>query len=159
LDAPQLPRGQVNWNFGLFRTNNQDDILNIASPLVSGLGFFQNAGDTRRQGIEAGISFKSNRWTAYAQYSLVAATFQSTILVGSPNNPFADEDGNIVVHPGDHLPAIPENRFQLGVGYRVTDKWTVGGDMQVVGQQYYVGDESNQNPKIPAYVVVNLQTT
>ena len=28
---------------------------------------------------------------------------------------------------GDRLPGIPANLFKLGVDYKVTDQWTVGG--------------------------------
>jgi iron complex outermembrane receptor protein len=31
--------------------------------------------------------------------------------------------------------------------------------MAVVGSRYFVGDDANQNPKLPGYWVVNLQTT
>jgi iron complex outermembrane receptor protein len=153
------PRGHVTWSLGLFRTDSFDDILNVASPLVSGLGFFQNAGDTRRQGVEASIAFNSARWSAYLNYSLVDATFLTSFTLSSPNNPFADADGNIQVEPGDHIPGIPENRLKVGVAYHATDKWTLGGNLEVVSSQYYQGDESNQNPTIPGYAVVNLATT
>jgi iron complex outermembrane receptor protein len=31
--------------------------------------------------------------------------------------------------------------------------------MVAVGPQFFVGDDANQNPKLPAYVVVNLHTS
>jgi iron complex outermembrane receptor protein len=31
--------------------------------------------------------------------------------------------------------------------------------MNVIGSQYLVGDQSNQNPKVPAYWVVNLHSS
>jgi iron complex outermembrane recepter protein len=67
--------GRLNWSVSLFRTANTDDIINVASP-VAGHGFFQNAGDTRREGIEASASYKHDRWTAYADYTFIDATFQ-----------------------------------------------------------------------------------
>ena len=45
-------QGQLNWNLGLFRARNADDIINVASPLP-GHQYFQNGGDTLRRGIEA----------------------------------------------------------------------------------------------------------
>jgi iron complex outermembrane recepter protein len=35
----------------------------------------------------------------------------------------------------------------------------VGADLNVIGSQYLVGDESNLNPKVPAYWTVNLHTS
>jgi iron complex outermembrane recepter protein len=77
----------------------------------------------------------------------------------SPNNPAADADGNIQVVPGDRIPAVPAHRFKAGVEYTVTDAWTLGADLNVIGSQYLIHDDSNQNPKVPAYWLVNLHTS
>jgi iron complex outermembrane receptor protein len=150
--------GRFQWNLGFFRTDNDDDIFNVPSP-ISGFGFFQNVGKTRRQGIEAGISYRADRWSAYADYALVDATFQTGFTLDSPGNPFADAAGRITVRPGDHLPSVPQHRLKLGADYTVTDAWKVGAGLVVASDQYLRGDEANQNPKIPGYVVVNLRTS
>jgi iron complex outermembrane recepter protein len=49
--------GQFSWNAGVYRTNAFDDILLLATQ-INGFGFFSNVGETRRQGIEAGLSYK-----------------------------------------------------------------------------------------------------
>jgi iron complex outermembrane receptor protein len=41
----------------------------------------------------------------------------------------------------------------------VTPEWKIGADLVAVGQRYFVGDDANQNPKLPAYAVVNLHTS
>ena len=84
---------------------------------------------------------------------------QFTGDLASPNNPLADADGNIHVTPGKHIPMIPVHQFKVGADYAVTPDWKVGGDVVVVGSQYFVGDEANQNPQLPAYAVFNLRTT
>lgn len=150
--------GRWQWNVGAYRTSNRDDIINVASQ-ISGFGYFLNAATTRRQGIEAGLKFKADRWTAYANYTFVDATFQTPLTLASPNNPAADGSGNIFVAPGDHIPAIPAHRFKAGFDYSITEPWTVGADLNVVGNQYLIGDQSNQNPQVPAYWVVNLHTS
>ncbi len=152
------PAGRIEWNFGLFRTDLDNDILTVPSAIIS-TGFFQNVGATRRQGIEAGISYKDQRWQVSANYSLVDATFQSAITLSSPDNPFADANGDIQVRPGDRLPGIPLHRFKLNADYSVTDKWTVGGNLIAASDQFYFNDQSNQNPPLPGYVVVNLHTS
>jgi iron complex outermembrane receptor protein len=150
--------GQAAWNLGLFHTRSDDDIINVASPLP-GHGYFQNAGTTLRQGIEAGLTYKQARWSTYANYTFIDATFQSVLLLSSPNNPAADANQRILVTPGDHIPAIPQHRFKAGAEYTVTDAWKIGADLNVVGSQYLVGDQSNRNPQVPAYWVVNLHTS
>ena len=150
--------GALNWSLAAFHTLNTDDIINVASPLP-GHEFFQNGGDTLRRGIEASLSYKWDRWNAYANYTLVDATFQDPLTLSSPNNPFADANGNIFVVPGDHLTGIPDYRFKAGAEYQITDLWKLGADLNVTASQYLVGDESNQNPKVPAYWTVNLHSS
>jgi iron complex outermembrane receptor protein len=41
----------------------------------------------------------------------------------------------------------------------VTDAWKLGVDVAVVGSQYFRGDDSNLNEKVPAYWVTNLHTS
>jgi iron complex outermembrane receptor protein len=112
-----------------------------------------------RQGIEAQASYKWDRWNVYANYTSVDATFRNALTLSSPFNPYADANGNIFVVPGDHLTGIPDFRFKAGAEYRITDPWKLGADLNVIGSQYIVGDESNQNPKMPAYWVVNLHSS
>jgi iron complex outermembrane receptor protein len=158
FDVSFFGPGKINWNVGGFRTYNFNDILNVPSA-IAGRGFFENAGDTRRQGIEAGISYTDTKLSAYANYSLVDATFRSNIQLASPFNPFADASGNINVVPGDRIPSIPRHRLKLGADYFVTEKWKVGADSSFVGSSYLRGDETNLLPRIPAYQVVNLRTS
>ena len=136
----------------------QYDIVNVSSPII-GHSFFQNAGNTLRQGIEANVTYKQDRWNLYANYTYVDATFLNALTLQSPFNPFADANGNIFVVPGDHIPGIPNFRFKLGGEYQITDPWKFGADLNVIGSQWLVGDQSNQNPKLPAYWVVNAHSS
>lgn len=148
---------ELSWNVSVFRTLLHDDIYGIATSLSQ--GFFQNIGDTRRQGVEAGLNYRADRWSAHANYSLVDATFRSPLLVPSPSNPYQDALGDIQVKPGDHLPGIPDHRLKLGVDVKITQPWSVGATVNVVSSFHYMGDESNQLSPIPGYTVVNLHTT
>ncbi len=153
-----IAKGQLSWSVGGYHALNTNDIINVASP-IPGHEYFQNGGDTLRQGIEASASYKWERWNVYANYTYVDATFLNALTLSSPFNPYADANGNIFVVPGDHLTGIPDYRFRAGAEYRITDPWKLGADLNVVGSQYLVGDESNQNPKAPAYWTVNLHSS
>jgi iron complex outermembrane recepter protein len=153
-----IAKGQLNWSVGAYHALNTNDIINVSSPII-GHQFFQNAGDTLRKGIEANLTYKQDRWNIYANYTTVDATFLNDLTLGSPFNPFADANGNIFVVPGDHLTGIPDFRFKLGGEYQITDPWKFGADLNVIGSQWLVGDEANQNPKLPAYWVVNLHSS
>jgi iron complex outermembrane receptor protein len=175
--------GVLNWSAGLYQANNKDDILNVPSE-ISGRGYFQNAGKTRRQGVELSAQYMAERWAIYANYSYVDATFRKAINLASPNNPGSvgygeddddddndnnnaraaarlapPEDGEIRVSKGDRLTGIPDHQLKFGGAFRITPQWTVGTDVLVMGSQYYLGDESNQNKKLPSYGIVNVNTS
>jgi len=156
--AQDLNLGTLGWKIGVYRADNTDDILAIPSPVVQGFGYFQNVGATRRQGIEAEVDLKSSTTSVYASYTLVDARFLDALQVGS-NSPFADANGNIQILPGDRIPAIPRNRIKAGIDYSVTDAFKVGGDALYASSQYYVGDGSNQAPRLPSYAVFNLHAS
>ena len=149
--------GEVSWNLSMFRTQLHDDIYGISTNLYQ--GFFQNIGDTRRQGIEAGLGYRSSRLSAYLNYSFIQATFQSAFLVPSSSNPYADAAGNIQVEPGDLFPGIPEHRVKLGADYGIIPAWTVGATLNIVSSSYYAGDQSNQLEPLPGFTVVSLHST
>jgi len=154
--TPAVP-GQFLWNLGVYRTDSDNDIMLLATN-VNGFGFFNNVGTTRRQGIEAGLAWRWENLLISANYSFLDATFLENLALSS-NSPAANADGLIFVHPGNHLPLAPSHRFVLNAEYGVTPKWKVGADLRVVSSQYLVGDESNQEPKIPAFATVNLHTS
>lgn len=153
-----IAKGQLNWSVGAYHALNTNDILPVSSP-IPGHEFFQNSGDTLRKGIEANLTYKQDRWNVYANFTTVDATFLNDLTLQSPFNPFANANGDIFVVPGDHIPGIPDFTFKLGGEYQITDPWKFGTDLNVFGSQWLVGDQSNQNPKLPAYWVVNLHSS
>ena len=156
--SEELNIGMLGWKLGVFRADNTDDILAIPSPVLQGFGYFKNVGSTRRQGLEAEVNLKSNALQLYASYALVDARFLDALQVGS-NSPFADVNGNVQILPGNRIPAIPRNRIKAGIDYSVTDAFKIGGDALFVSSQYFVGDESNQAPRLPSYAVFNLHAS
>ena len=155
---------RLHWGVSLFRTESTDDIISVASAVVPNFGFFQNAGTTLRQGVEAKVDLSWNRLTAYANYTFIDATYQSFLTLPGVNNPMATIDpvtGSAVINvvPGDHIPGIPAHRLKLGAEYAITDAWKLGGDVNYFGSQYLIHDDSNLNPKVPAYWVANLHTS
>jgi len=154
----ELNIGTLGWKVGAFRATNADDILAIPSPELQGFGYFQNVGRTRRQGIEAQVNLTSKTLQLYASYALVDARFLDPLVLGS-NSPFADDDGNIQVVPGNRIPAIPRNRVKFGMDYWITDAFKVGGDALFVSDQFFVGDDNNLAPRLPSYTVFNLHAS
>jgi iron complex outermembrane receptor protein len=150
--------GTIDWNVGLFRIDTTGEIFTVPSTIIT-TGFFQNVGNTRRQGIEAGIGYRDDNWQAGVNYSFIDAAFQSAFTLMSPNNPFADAASDIRVLPGDQLPGVPQNRLKVNADYAVTDKWKLGGNLIYTSSQFFFGDASNQNPKLPGYWVTELHSS
>ena len=148
--------GQISWNVSGFRTLLENDIFGVATSVSQ--GFFQNIGDTRRQGAEVGIKYQAQNWSAFANYSFVQATFRSPFVEPSPSNPFQNALGDTQVEPGDRMPGIPENRLKIGADYKILPQWSMGATAVYVSSVFYVGDESNQLAPIPGYATVNLHT-
>src|SRR5262245_45513756 len=147
--------GRGDWKLGLFRTDSQNDIIQVAS-VLQGRGVFQNVPATRRQGLEAGAQYQSGQYLVYANYAFIDATYQFSGKLASPNNPFADADGNIFVTPGKQIPGIPRHQIKGGVDYWITPELKLGTDVIWVSSQWFVGDDANQNPKLADYWVANL---
>ncbi|AGK56702.1 TonB-dependent receptor [Hyphomicrobium denitrificans 1NES1] len=164
---------RLNWSLGVFRTLNTDDILSVADETSNGRGYFLNAGDTLRQGIEAAVEYRSRRLYAYANYTFLDATFRDSIQLSSPDNPHAgvcegidpddfDEDEVphcVQVRPGDRLPGTPRHRFKVGFDYWMTPKWKFGSDLVALSSQFFTGDEANQDSPLPGFARLNLHTS
>jgi iron complex outermembrane recepter protein len=147
--------GRGDWKLGLFRTDSRNDIIQVAS-VLQGRGVFQNVPATRRQGLEAGAQYQTSQYLVYANYAFIDATYQFSGELASPNNPFADANGNIFVTPGKQIPGIPQHQVKGGVDYWVTPELKLGTDVIWVSSQWFVGDDANQNPKLSDYWVANL---
>lgn len=153
----------VNWNLGGFHTINVDDIIFQATGGATGNeGFFANVGDTRRAGMELGLSGNYKRLAWFANYSFVDATFRDPFIASSPNNPNArdlngdGEDAEIQVEDGDRIPGIPQHSLKVGADFAVTSRFSLGSDLVVNSGQYLRGDESNELDTTDAYAVVNV---
>jgi len=150
--------GALTYKAGYFRVENTNDIVSQAS-VVSGHGFFTNVPGTLRQGAEAGLVYNRGPLSFYGNYAFVDATYNFTGSVSSPQNPFANDNGEVIVRPGNHIPGIPRHLGKLGFDYWFTPKFKVGMDALLVGEQYYVGDDTNRNPKLPFYYRLDLHAS
>ncbi|MBV9568985.1 MAG: TonB-dependent receptor [Hyphomicrobiales bacterium] len=150
--------GRFDWSAGVFRATNANDILNVPSDII-GRGFFENIGRTRRQGAELALKYTDERWSGFARYSFLDATFRSNVRLASPNNPFADANGDIFVHPGDRIPSLPRHKLNIGADYRVTDKFNIGGDVVAASGQFLSGDQVNLLGKVPGYAIANVRAS
>jgi len=150
--------GTLNWDVDLYRTETTDDLI-FAPSTLPGRDFFQNIGQTQRQGVEASLKLRVGNVAYSLSYALTDATFQVPITLDSNLNPGADANGQIHVKPGDQLPGIPMHRIKLGVDWQVTPKWVVGARGIFSSGEYLFGDEANLTPTTGSYFVVNANTS
>jgi outer membrane receptor protein involved in Fe transport len=150
--------GRLNYNVGLYRSDLDDDIVFVNSVTLN-RAYFTNVGQTRRQGVDAGLQYKTPRWSAYVAYSYTDATYQSGFVEAAGNNPAADANGNITINPGDRLPGVPAHQGKLGLTWSVTDAWTLGAVLIAQSSQFLFGDAANLTPQLPGFVTLNLSTS
>ena len=147
------------WSAAAYRTDLSDDIIFISSGGAVNAGYFQNAGKTRRQGLELGLHGRVQKLNLTMNYGYIDATFASALTLNSPNNSSANPaTGDIQVSSGDKIPGIPAHSVKLRAEYDLTDTVSLGSNMMYFSSQYARGDENNQdaNGKVPGYFLVNL---
>jgi iron complex outermembrane receptor protein len=145
------------WSTAIYRTNLDDDIQFVSSGGGTNAGFFQNVGETRRQGVELAATTRFGPVLLDLRYNHIDATFRSPFSASSPANSSANANGAITVTPGNRIPGIPADSFKMRVDYQ-HGPLEIGAGLIVASSQYAHGDEDNldRNGRIPGYFVVHL---
>ena len=164
----------LKWNASVYRTMNHDDIHFISTNANAGsLGFFDNVGKTKRQGLDLGLSSTIDKFFFRAGYSYISAKYDSDLLLVNQVNSEADATDSISVRKGNYLTGIPKHQFKLRAQYEITPQWLVGSNVVYYASQYVQGNENNAHVssspnctndgpncqgKLSGYAVVNLDT-
>jgi len=161
------------WNAGLYRTDLRDDIYLVG--ITANRSFFDTIGNTRRQGIELGLSGKVGIFDVRLGYGYTDATFQSNLYLLSPHNSSAavasppdvtyDARGRPVqalqdmirVEPGDRMPGIPLHNLNLSLNAHLTPAWELGLSLVAHSQAFVRGNENNDHT-VGAYDYVQRST-
>jgi len=161
----------IKWSASTYHAMNHNDIQFVYS--TQSMGYFNNVGKTKRQGLDLGLTGSVDKFTWNAAYSYIKATYESDFDVVAQNNSSADGDGVINVHKGNYLPNIPKHQFKLRGQYQATPSWSIGANLIAFTSQYMMGNENNQHRagqeniqqeqydgkgKVPGYAIVNLDT-
>lgn len=144
----ELADGRLLWNAGVFRTDLQDDILFVSLGRRN-RGVFDTFGQTRRQGVELGLTGAFGVHTIRASYSRVDATFESTALVVNPSNSTSlkqpGEVAEFAIQPGDRIPGIPRDTLRLSWYVDPAPRWTLGLTLIAHSWSYARGNENNDH--------------
>nr|WP_020182099.1 TonB-dependent receptor [Methylotenera sp. 1P/1] len=155
----------IEWNASVYRTDLTDDIYFVSVNATQ--SYFQNIGNTRRQGLEMGLKGKAGKTSFGINYALTDATFQSTFTLASPYNSSSgnvydlnsDREGTygqIKVKPGNRMPGVPLHNLNFNVGYEITDKWNVGLNMILHSEAFVRGNENNEHKAGPATPLIPI---
>lgn len=153
IDAGMRGRwgNNVEWNLGVYQTELKDDIYMVSFP--GNKSFFDTIGDTRRRGIEAGLTAAFGKTSLRLNYALTEATFQDSFMLAADHNSTSVENmvGNfnygrlIQVNPGDRMPSVPLHNFNATLNYAVTSKWQVGLTAVAHSSSFARGNENNKH--------------
>ncbi len=157
LGARARPVPWLEAEMSVFRTDVADDIFSVSPTGTTGL-FFQNVGDTRRQGIELALRGRVGKiLEPYVNYTSTEATFRDDVELGTPRltpgcaaRPCTER-----VRSGNDLPLVPRHQLNAGLDYHATDWLTLWLAARFVGAQRLRGDEENVAAPLSPYVVLN----
>jgi len=141
------------WNWGeaslAFFTSDVRNEIYFTCTTCAGIAFDglnRNIDSTRRQGVE--VSFKG-RYNEYfdgmINYTFTEATFQSAFNISTTKT----------IMPGNTIPLVPKNRLSVTGNVHPREGLTLSLIGLYVGSQYYLNDETNTQPQLPSYFLLN----
>jgi len=147
----------ISYELNAFTIQVNNDIYFVSSGPSRNSGYFANVGNTRRAGLEAGITKTLGIFRWQVEYSYTLSTFEENITVTSPYHPDAVA-GEINVKKGNQIPLMPNNLLKIGADVSILKKLILGADLVYNGKQYMRGDEANLLAPLAAYYIVILRT-
>src|SRR2546426_7952325 len=151
------PAPWLEGELGLLRTDVIDDIFSVSPTGTTGL-FFQNVGNTRRQGVELSLGLKPGKsLEAQLSYTYTEATFRDDLALATPRLTAGCAAAPCTqnVRAGNDLPLVPRHRLNASLDYHLISWLTLWVAGAYVGSQRLRGDEENVEQKLGDYVVVN----
>jgi outer membrane receptor protein involved in Fe transport len=162
----------VKWSAAVYRTDNHNDIQFITSNAVNNMGYFDNVGKTRRQGLDTNLAGRAGKFSWNAGYSYLKATYQTDGIEFMNEGNSEAVDDKITVNKGDRLANLPSHAFKMRMQYAMTPNWTVGSNVNAFSSVYMRGNENNAHDgtndrndeaveasgKVKGYAVVNMDT-
>ena len=127
-------------DLALFRVHTRDEIIVVAAE--DGLNLFENAGRTRREGLEAMLDFDLG-----AGLNLAAAYTWSRYRFDR----FGDGEQ---VFDGNRLPGLPEHALFVELAWRSGSGWYAIADTLLVGHVF--ADNANEE-RVSGYGLLNLR--
>jgi iron complex outermembrane recepter protein len=135
-------------SLNVFRVDLHDDIYGVTAANTNEV-WFQNVGDTRRQGLELSADARRGPVELEASWTYTRATFESDFQMATPRTG-GEED----VRRGDRIPLVPDHVVDGEARVRALRWLVLSAGFRHVGSQRLRGDESNVAAPLPAYDLV-----
>lgn len=154
---------RLSGSAALFHAVSEDDILFITDGDLANQGYFDNVGETLRQGVELSLKWMIGRgWTAETQLTGLIAEFHDDFLVNTPNHPLRDaeaeaDESTRQVREGDRIPLIPRYQYRAALGWS-GGAFEAGVEVVGRGDSRFRGDEANvDSSRLGSFALVNVQ--
>ena len=134
--------GNVKWNASVYQAVNHNDLQFIHAGTNASMGYFDNVGRTKRQGLDLGLSTTIDKLSLTGSYGYVRATYDDSFTLSNESNS-SNVDQTINVTKGNYLAGIPKHQFKLRAQYEVIPAWTVGANLVAFSSRYMHGNENN----------------
>ncbi|GBR75825.1 putative iron complex outermembrane recepter protein [Candidatus Termititenax persephonae] len=151
---------QTNFNFNIFNTIVEDEIIFVYANPATYTGKNENAQKTERSGLN--INVEQVVWPElrlFANYNRTKARFVEAstpyTIIHDAGNSFADEEVNLDLE-GKVIPQSPEQVYSAGFNY-VLGKWSFDLIHNFVDEQYAASDYANEGEKLPAYTFADAR--
>ncbi|WP_083330824.1 TonB-dependent receptor family protein [Halofilum ochraceum] len=131
---------RLRYQLALFRVDVDDEIVSFER---NGRDFYENAAETRRDGIELGLD-----WIASRRLSIAAAWTWSDYRFEE----FVDRDGNDFT--GNRLPGLPEHKLFLEADWRAADGRYARASIRYIDSVY--ADNANR-VRVDDYTTLDLR--
>jgi outer membrane receptor protein involved in Fe transport len=134
--------GNFKWNTSVYQAVNHNDLQFIHAGTNASMGYFDNVGKTKRQGLDLGLSTTIDKLSLTGSYGYVRATYDDEFTLSNESNS-SNVDQTIQVTKGKYLAGIPKHQFKLRAQYEVIPAWTVGANLVAFSSRYMHGNENN----------------
>lgn len=128
--APHAP-WRTEATAALFHTATSDEIVTQTN--AGGRATFQNAGATRRKGIELGGTAHRGHWTAQAAFTLLDAKYRDGFLTCAAAPCLAPD---LAIPAGNRIPGIARKAVSAEIGWRPPRGWNAGVDLRYLSRVY-----------------------
>jgi len=149
LGAKWRARSALEFDAAAFRADSRNEL--VVATNANGRATYQNAGSSRRQGIELSLDGQlGNSWSLTASATWLQARFRSSFLtcVGTPCTVPATQ-----VPAGSRIPGVPDAYGSLRLQHGTDEGWREGLTVSGVGA-IAVSDTSDE--RAPGYGLVDV---